>query len=168
MKRLAILSAMFALFLMIGYVSPVIAEEQNRSSTYPVFFDLNSSAIPESAVEQIEIAAELVRNLKDGGIDTIVALFAHADRSGSPEYNLQLSAQRGIAIRTALVRMGVPERRIIIMAWGSALPRPVTGDQIEPQHRRVEIRVVRPASGRVLQIIEADPKRVRYPGQQMD
>jgi outer membrane protein OmpA-like peptidoglycan-associated protein len=43
---------------------------------------------------------------------------AHADRSGTHDYNLDLSRRRGDSVRDALTAMGVPADRIVIAMYG--------------------------------------------------
>lgn len=113
---------------------PPPAPELARS--YIVFFDWNSSAITSEAATIISEAAGAAKKLAVTRID----LTGHADRSGTPAYNQQLSDKRGVAVKNALVQLGIAETDISVVGKGETTPLVPTADGVrEPQNRRVEI-----------------------------
>ena len=113
---------------------PPPAAELARS--YIVFFDWNSSAITSEAATIISEAAGAAKKLAVTRID----LTGHADRSGTPAYNQKLSENRGVAVKNALVQLGIPATDISVVAKGETSPLVPTADGVrEPQNRRVEI-----------------------------
>tara|TARA_Y100001934_G_C12365771_1_gene783379 strand:+ start:1799 stop:2866 length:1068 start_codon:yes stop_codon:yes gene_type:complete len=87
-----------------------------------------------------------------------VHLIAHADRSGSAEYNQALSKRRADAVLTRLMQAGIDENRIkIVEAVGESQPLVPTEDGVRLQENRVveldlrqEIEV--PASRRTMDV----------------
>jgi outer membrane protein OmpA-like peptidoglycan-associated protein len=71
-----------------------------------------------------------------------VLIVGHADLKGTEEYNDELSRRRALAIREALLAVGVPAVRIELAARGKREPLVPTPDGIPyVRNRRVEIRV---------------------------
>ncbi len=104
--------------------------------SYLVFFDFDKSDITAEARRVIQQASD---NAKRGGVSRIQAT-GHADRSGSDRYNMALSMRRANAVKTELVRSGIPEGQIVVIAKGESEPLVPTPDGVrEPQNRRVEI-----------------------------
>jgi len=69
-----------------------------------------------------------------------VRLEGHADERGSREYNLALGERRALAVRQALLILGVPPQQITTLSYGEE--RPLSFGQNETawsQNRRVEI-----------------------------
>jgi outer membrane protein OmpA-like peptidoglycan-associated protein len=64
----------------------------------------------------------------------------HADRSGPTNYNQRLSERRAEAVKSALVREGVPGNIIQTSGRGENENLVATADGVrEPRNRRVEI-----------------------------
>jgi outer membrane protein OmpA-like peptidoglycan-associated protein len=69
-----------------------------------------------------------------------VMLAGYADRSGTPKYNVALSARRNELVTAYLTSHGVAAGAIAGQAFGEANPRVPTADGVrELQNRRVEI-----------------------------
>jgi OOP family OmpA-OmpF porin len=67
-------------------------------------------------------------------------LAGHADKSGSPQYNVGLSERRNASVRAYLTSKGIPDGVITSEAFGESRPRVETADGVrELQNRRVEI-----------------------------
>jgi outer membrane protein OmpA-like peptidoglycan-associated protein/outer membrane protein W len=104
--------------------------------TYLVFFDWDKADLTAEAKQIIATAAD---NAKKGNISRIRAT-GHADRSGPEKYNMRLSMRRAQAVKAELVRLGIPEKDIALVAKGETEPLVPTPDGVrEPQNRRVEI-----------------------------
>jgi outer membrane protein OmpA-like peptidoglycan-associated protein len=68
-------------------------------------------------------------------------LAGHADKSGSPQYNVGLSQRRNASVRAYLESRGIPGGVIGSEAFGETAPRVNTADGVrEPQNRRVEVK----------------------------
>jgi outer membrane protein OmpA-like peptidoglycan-associated protein len=71
---------------------------------------------------------------------TRIEVAGHADRSGSPQYNMGLSRRRADNVAAELVRQGISRNEIAVTAFGETRPLVPTADGVrEPQNRRVEI-----------------------------
>jgi OmpA-OmpF porin, OOP family len=104
--------------------------------SYLVFFDFNRSNLTPEATRIVQTAAQ---NARSGGV-TRIAVTGHADRSGTPAYNMALSRRRAETVRAELVRNGVSPSDISVSARGESDPLVPTPDGVrEPQNRRVEI-----------------------------
>jgi outer membrane protein OmpA-like peptidoglycan-associated protein len=116
--------------------APVAAAPREQSLL--VFFDFDQATITQEGQQVIRRAVE---NYRRGGVPRIVAT-GHADRSGTPEYNMSLSDRRAVAVRQALVAAGIPAADIGTQARGESQPLVPTADgEREPQNRRVEIAI---------------------------
>ena len=103
---------------------------------YLVFFDWDKADLAPEALRTIATAAE---DAKKGNVARIRAT-GHADRSGPEAYNLRLSMRRAVAVKNELVRLGIAEKEIALLAKGETEPLVPTPDGVrEPQNRRVEI-----------------------------
>jgi outer membrane protein OmpA-like peptidoglycan-associated protein len=69
-------------------------------------------------------------------IGTGISITGYTDKTGTAENNLELAKQRALAVRTALVQLGVQPARITMQP-----PVAVTGSGSDGQARRVDIRV---------------------------
>jgi OOP family OmpA-OmpF porin len=72
-----------------------------------------------------------------------IVVAGHADRSGDPVRNRQLSERRARSVAAALVQAGVPSARISIQAYGDLRPAvPTPKGAGHPHNRRVVIRML--------------------------
>lgn len=110
--------------------------EHKRS--YMIFFDWDKTNITSEAST---VLTDLVTQTKDEG-DVHYDITAHADRSGSDDYNLGLSERRASATKDALQNLGVNPDHVTLSWKGEREPLVQTDDNIrEPQNRRAEINV---------------------------
>ncbi len=104
--------------------------------TFIVYFSWDSDAVDGSGDRVIDEAVAAADNL---GISDF-SITGHADRSGSDDYNLNLSLRRADNVKLALIARGVKEGGISVAGRGEAEPAIETGDGVrEPANRRVEI-----------------------------
>jgi OOP family OmpA-OmpF porin len=104
--------------------------------TFIVYFSWDSDAVDGSGGRVIDDAVAAADSL---GISDF-SITGHADRSGSEDYNLNLSLRRADNVKTALIARGVKEGGISVAGRGEAEPAIETGDGVrEPANRRVEI-----------------------------
>lgn len=75
-------------------------------------------------------------------IPTEISVFGHADGSGAPSYNLDLSGQRARKVAGLLQRLD-PKLRINVEFFGDTVPLvPTRPGKSEPRNRRVEILIL--------------------------
>jgi hypothetical protein len=109
---------------------------------YRVFFELDRATLTPDARSAVSEAAQ---DFLSAGAAR-VSLAGHADRSASEAYNQRLSERRVEAVRRELVRLGVPDGAIAMVAEGETDPLVQTVDGVrEARNRRVEIEVPQPA-----------------------
>jgi outer membrane protein OmpA-like peptidoglycan-associated protein len=117
-------------------MSPRTMTQAPIAKSYLVFFDFDKSNITPEAQRIIEQAAANAKSNKS----TSIALTGHTDAAGSDKYNMALSLRRANAVKAALVKLGIPEREISVVAKGKSDPLVPTKDGVrEPQNRRVQI-----------------------------
>ncbi len=103
---------------------------------YLVFFDWDKADLRPEALRTIATAAD---DAKQGNVARIRAT-GHADRSGPEAYNMRLSMRRAVAVKNELMRLGIAEKDIALVAKGETEPLVPTPDGVrEAQNRRVEI-----------------------------
>jgi OmpA-OmpF porin, OOP family len=104
--------------------------------TYLVFFDWDRADLTDRARQIIAEAAQASARVET----TRIEVQGNADRSGTPVYNQHLSLRRAQTVAAELVRLGVPQTAINILAFGDTRPLVPTAPGVrEPQNRRVEI-----------------------------
>ncbi|MDT8333605.1 OmpA family protein [Roseomonas gilardii] len=120
----------------VAAVAPTPAPAQTAARTYLVFFDWDRYNLTDRARQ---IIAEAAQNARSTG-STRIEVAGHADRSGTPQYNMGLSRRRADAVAAELVRQGIQRSEITVEAFGESRPLVPTADGVrEPQNRRVEI-----------------------------
>jgi OmpA-OmpF porin, OOP family len=110
---------------------------------YIVFFEWDKSDITTEAGSILDNAVGAYANCGQAQ----VMLAGHADKSGTPKYNVGLSERRNASVRAYLSGRGIPDGVISTQAFGEGAPRVETADGVrELQNRRVEI-MYGPGSG---------------------
>ena len=101
-----------------------------------VFFDWDKSTLSPQAMATISQAAAAYKATGTARITNV----GNTDTSGSTDYNMALSIRRADAVRSALVRNGVPAAAIETAGRGQTKLLVPTADGVrEPQNRRVEL-----------------------------
>lgn len=104
--------------------------------SFIVFFDWDRANIRPDAQRVLEAAVDYARQRGLARVN----LAGHADRSGPAQYNMGLSLRRAEAVKAALIRLGLSEGDIALVAKGESEPLVATADGVrEPRNRRVEI-----------------------------
>lgn len=101
--------------------------------SFRIAFDPGRSTLDSQDLAVIDQAARAATLVQAPRIDVV----GHADRSGAPAYNQQLSERRAEAVAGALVRSGVPAAAVQARGEGGV------GDPRDPESRRVEIHITR-------------------------
>ena len=103
---------------------------------FTVYFGWNRSWVGPAGMAVLQQAAAVYRA---GGVVT-VQVTGYADSTGSPGYNLRLSARRAKHVAYILTRMGVPWRTMQIAAAGETnLAVPTPNGVPDARNRRVTV-----------------------------
>lgn len=104
--------------------------------SYLVFFDWDRADLGDRSRQIIAEAAAASTKVAS----TRIEVAGHADRSGTPAYNQDLSRRRAATVAAELVRLGVASTAITVSSFGDTRPLVPTAVGVrEPQNRRVEI-----------------------------
>jgi outer membrane protein OmpA-like peptidoglycan-associated protein len=100
-------------------------------------FALDSAELM-SGLTGVQIA-EIARAMAQAGTERFL-IEGHTCDLGAHEHNLALSQQRALAVKTALVNLGVDAARLQVMGFGQADPvAPNTDEAARARNRRVQI-----------------------------
>ncbi len=112
----------------------VISELNEYSKT--VLFDLNKATIrPES-----EEALQSIHDIMHEYPQTIFHIEGHTDSTGSEAYNMKLSKERAVSVKTWLEKNGIPASRLTSEGYGESQPIATNNTAAGRQdNRRVEI-----------------------------
>jgi outer membrane protein OmpA-like peptidoglycan-associated protein len=104
-----------------------------------VLFDVNSATLKPAAADKLKPIADVLKN--DPALRVEVG--GHADSSGDPTVNQQLSELRAQAVWRCLVDLGVPQKQLSWKGYGFQMPIGDNNtDAGRAMNRRVEVRVV--------------------------
>jgi peptidoglycan-associated lipoprotein len=107
-----------------------------------VYFEYDKSAVKKS--EQIKVAA--VAEYLKSHPDALLTVEGHCDERGTEGYNLALGERRALAVREALLNLGVPAASVSTVSFGEARPAdPAQSDSAYAKNRRAEF-VLLPAN----------------------
>jgi OOP family OmpA-OmpF porin len=99
-------------------------------------FKVGSAELPELLKKQLDVFADVLRSKKGSGRQ--VRIVGHADASGTPEVNQQLSVKRAESVKEYLVQKGADPGMLVVVGQGSKdLANPANPTAAE--NRRVEI-----------------------------
>jgi len=94
--------------------------------------------------DSLSILEEIAEALKAHPEIDRVEIQGHTDNTGQPDYNRQLSHRRAEAVKTSLVKLGIPENRLTAKGYGPDKPLvPNTNDANRARNRRVQLIVVK-------------------------
>jgi peptidoglycan-associated lipoprotein len=104
-----------------------------------VYFAFDSSIIPGAERGKLQQVADWMKS--NPGRSLFLA--GHADKRGTPAYNLALGERRALAVREYLVGLGLPATALYTNSYGADRPA-VDGDTEEAyaKNRRAEIGVI--------------------------
>ena len=118
--------------------APVAAPAPAPARSYLVFFDWDRATLTDRARMIIREAAENSTHVQY----TQIEVNGYTDTSGTPDYNMDLSIRRADAVKTELIRDGVPAMAITTEGFGETHLLVPTGPGVrELQNERVEILV---------------------------
>ncbi len=101
----------------------------------PVYFDYDSAQVGPAEQAKLQAVADHLRRNTAGG----VTVEGNCDERGSNEYNLALGERRALAVRAALIALGVDGSRIQTKSYGEERPVAMGHDEAAwAQNRRAE------------------------------
>ncbi len=123
-----------------------VLDTYTQSETQTVTFDVNKSTLSDTAKSTLDRVASSVSGQRNG---FMLELQGYTDGTGSEQYNIGLSQRRVEAVERYLVSKNVPLYRISIVGLGKE--NPIADNKTRDgraQNRRVEVRVLKGATGR--------------------
>ncbi|MEL6521185.1 MAG: OmpA family protein [Pseudomonadota bacterium] len=102
-----------------------------------VNFELDSADLTSVARENLAVFADALKDerLKDSSF----VVEGHTDARGIDGYNEELSRARAASVQAYLIELGVSEERLEAIGLGETQPRTENG--LDPENRRVELRI---------------------------
>ena len=100
-----------------------------------VNFDTGLATLTRSSEGILDLAATAIKNSNQ---DVKVEIGGHTDSQGNAATNQQLSEQRAEAVRSALVKRGVPQAKLVARGFGSNQPM---GDNSTEEGRKANRRI---------------------------
>ncbi len=107
-----------------------------------VLFDSGQSTLKPGAGSTIDRLAAFLTQAPERS----VAIEGHTDSMGSDEYNMSLSENRALSVKSALIAKGIDPTRVVAVGKGEGVPVASNDNSAgRQQNRRVEIIVSNPA-----------------------
>ena len=107
-------------------------------------FAFNSTAVKGMEAGYLGNIAMAIQNILEERPHEIFFIEGHADAAGPEDYNLALSKQRALQVKSALVNVfGLPERNIMAGGFGEKHLK-VSTQRPEQANRRVTVRCITP------------------------
>lgn len=100
-------------------------------------FELDSAELTDEARQNLAVFAQALKDERLERAKFVVE--GHTDARGELIYNDNLSEARAASVQEFLVEQGVPGERLTALGLGESAPR--TDDPMDPQNRRVELRI---------------------------
>ncbi len=113
-------------------------------ATYTVHFAYDSAAVRQSEKANVEAVADALK--RDPG--TKLQIEGNCDERGTEEYNRSLGERRALAVRQALVKLGIDSSRVFTLSYGK--DKPVDDGHNEAawsKNRRDDFVLLHPKSG---------------------
>jgi OmpA-OmpF porin, OOP family len=102
-------------------------------------FEEDSARLTPKSLETIQKIAEILKENSTYAIE----ISGHTDSVGDPEYNLELSKQRALSVKDALMKQGVDAKKMVANGYGDQ--RPLVDNNNEEdrkKNRRVEFKII--------------------------
>lgn len=117
----------------------VVVTKQELKLKKAIHFQHDSAAILPDSMSIVEEVADVLRSHSE---IPSVEIQGHTDDSGTPPYNLRLSADRANAVREALIKNGVEPSRLTARGYGQEKPLvPNTNEANRAKNRRVQLMI---------------------------
>lgn len=117
----------------------VVVTKQELKLKKAIHFQHDSAEILPDSMSIVEEIADVLRSHPE---IPSVEIQGHTDDSGTPPYNLRLSADRANTVRDALIRNGVEPNRLTARGYGQEKPLvPNTNEANRAKNRRVQLMI---------------------------
>ncbi len=104
-----------------------------------IYFDFNKATLKPASFFELNILAEILKKNKDIRVE----ISGHTDNVGTNDYNLQLSRQRALTVKTFLEEKGTPVSRLVTAGYGKTQPIADNAtDEGRALNRRVEFKIL--------------------------
>jgi len=113
------------------------APKKPKGMDMRINFELDSADLTEEAKQTLSVVAQAFEDERLKTAKFVVE--GHTDARGTDIYNGNLSEDRAAAVKTYLMELGVDEERLTALGLGETTPR--TEDPLDPENRRVELRI---------------------------
>lgn len=100
-------------------------------------FELDSAELTPEARESLAVFAQALKDDRLRMASFVIE--GHTDARGGDTYNDGLSEARAASVKEYLTAQGVPQDRLTALGLGETAPR--TDDPLDPENRRVELRI---------------------------
>jgi outer membrane protein OmpA-like peptidoglycan-associated protein len=103
-----------------------------------VLFDVGSAAVKPGAYDELMRVAQVLNQYPQ----TTITIAGHTDSTGTEAFNQQLSEQRAMAVKNAMVGQGVAAARMTAIGYGES--KPIADNSTEggrQMNRRVQITI---------------------------
>jgi peptidoglycan-associated lipoprotein len=118
-----------------------VTEDPNTLAAETIHFHFDSSAVRKD--EQVHVEAAVASLRMDPNVK--VRLEGHCDERGTEEYNRSLGERRALAVREAMVKLGIDPARILTLSYGEDRPVDPGHDEAAwKKNRRVEFILLHP------------------------
>ncbi|MBT0957264.1 OmpA family protein [Alphaproteobacteria bacterium KMM 3653] len=113
------------------------APKKPKGMDMRISFELDSADLTEEAKESLAVVAQAFEDERLKKAKFVVE--GHTDARGTETYNGNLSEARAASVKSYLMDLGVTEDRLTALGLGESQPR--TDDAMDPENRRVELRI---------------------------
>jgi len=121
--------------------SKVVTKGDNILLPGAIVFDSGQATLKEGEQNE-EILTQLKAYLDNHPNVTLMRIEGHTDNVGKPEDNLELSGNRALTIKKALVERGVDTKRMIAVGFGERKPIASNDtDEGRAQNRRTQFKI---------------------------
>jgi len=109
-----------------------------------VSFDFDSTDVKGMQAQYLGNIGAAISKILEDRPDEVFFVEGHADAPGTDAYNLKLSKERALQIKSALVNLfGIPEKNIVAAGFGEKHLKIAT-ERREESNRRVTVRCITP------------------------
>ena len=114
-----------------------------RDGIYADFIVAASGSIDVRGIYKLDIIEPALDTIYDNTNYKLV-ITGHTDGEGDAAFNMNLSQSRADAVKAIFIRKGMPEDRIITVAYGETMPVANNNEETgRAKNRRVEIHVIK-------------------------
>ncbi len=121
-----------------------MAADRTALASYTVLFAYDSAAVKKSERANVQAVAEALKR----DPSTKLQIEGNCDERGTEEYNRSLGERRALAVRQALVKLGIDSSRVFTLSYGKDKPvDPGHDESAWSKNRRDDFVLLHPKSG---------------------